>query len=235
MSQQSKNVFVDISLWSHKWFDELPLVYQMAYLLLYAETDNVGVWKPHFRALNFRLKERVDPDDFLKKINAYSTRIEKLENGDWWMINYLKLQVKNLTPNNPPHVSYIELLIKHGLLIRYARDNPQSVNYEKIYEMECYESIKDDEVRLKTKKSFLYLKKKRLIRPLKEACEALGLSSGKEHQRPSKDSKDKEQEKEADTGRDEEKLEEQLQEKEFPAISSNGADPNSDIFGDSSL
>ena len=242
MSQQRKHVFVDISLWNHTWFDELPLVYQMAYLLLYAETDNVGVWKPHFRGLNFKLKEKIEPENFLEKVNASTDQIEVLDNGDWWLVNYLQVQVKTLTPNNPPHVSYIELLVSHDLLIRYAKDNPQYVNFGKIYEMEDYKSIKNDEKRLKAKKALLHLKKKRLVRPLKEACMSLGLfpeDSSETLARALEDSKDKEKEKASDKGEEKEQEKDEEMEKreetELVKSSTNGVHFNPEIFGEPSL
>lgn len=221
MSQQRKQVFLDGSLWSHKWFDDLPIEYQMAYLILWAESDNVGVWVPHFRELNFRLKQEIDPQDFLQQVNSTSTRIEVLENGSWWLIEYLPLQVRTLTPNNRPHVSYIEDLRNHGLLTRYAMQNPENVKFEVIDELENHEEIEDFEEKRKSKSAFHYLKSKGLVRPLQEASESLA--------RGWQGSKEKEKEKEKDQEQDEEKEEEQSLTPNYL----NGTD--TDFFGRPSL
>lgn len=194
MSQQRKQVFLDISLWSHKWFDDLPIEYQMAYLILWSESDNVGVWKPHFRELNFKLKQEIDPKDFLEHVNSHSKRIEILDNNDWWLIGYLPLQVRTLTPNNRPHVSYIEDLRSHGLLTRYAIENPGNVKFEVIYELEDYENIQDFDQKKKAKAAYQYLDSKGLIQPLQEACKTLA--------RLCQDSKEKDQEKDQEQGKD---------------------------------
>ena len=124
--------------------------------------DNVGVYELNVRALKFHLKEEFNPDEFLEAINESKRRIEVLSNGSWWIKSYLPLQVKTLTPNNPPHVSYFEDLQSHGLLKKYVKENPDSVNLEVIFEMET--SDKDNH-----KKMLHVLKSKTLLRPLQEA------------------------------------------------------------------
>jgi hypothetical protein len=203
MSQQRKQIFLDASLWSHRWFDDMPIEHQMAYIILWAESDNVGVWKPHFRELNFKLKESIDPEAFLSNINKDQKRIEVLENGDWWLIEYLPLQVSTLTPNNRPHVSYIEDLRAHGLLSRYAKENPDNVKFEVIQELSNWDDIENFEEKKRAKAAFQYLKKKGLVRPLQEACKTLarGIQDSKEKDKE----KEKDQEKDEDKGKDQEK------------------------------
>lgn len=227
MSQQRKQVFLDISLWSHQWFDDLPIEYQMCYLLLWAGSDNVGVWRPHFRELDFKLKQSIDPDEFLAQINSDGNRIEVLDNGDWWLVDYLPLQVRTLTPNNRPHVSYIEELRSHGLLTRYAIRNPENVKFEVIYELEDWEEIESIDERNKARKAFLYLQKRGLVRPLQEACETLvRVWQGSKE-------KDKEEEQEQEEDKDQEQ---NLIPNYDSSLKKNGTDLNRQkIFGEPSL
>ena len=197
MSQQKKNIFIDASLNSQPWFDDLPIEYQMAYSIhIWIDSNNIGVWKPHLRELYFKLKQEIDPDDFLEAVNSDSKHIEVLDSGDWWLIDYLPLQVRTLTPNNRPHVSYIEDLREHGLLTRYAKENPKNVKFEVIEELEDWENIDDFDKKKRAKSAYQYLDSKGLVRPLKEACKTLerGWQDSKE--------KDKEQEQEKEQNKE---------------------------------
>lgn len=225
MSQQRKKIFIDMSMFDSKWFYDLTNVHKLAYLFLWRDSDNVGVWKPHIRELEFKLDNDIDPKRLLDDINSESEKIEVLSNGDWWLIEYLPIQVSTLTPNNKPHTSYIEDLRRHGLLNRYASENPDHVNFEIVFKLEMYEEIEDQGERKKAKAAYEYLKSKRLVSPLKEACQTLG--------RGCQESK----EKETDKGKDMRQVKEKAtdKKKELDQISVNGHDPNSDLFGDPSL
>lgn len=231
MSQQRKNIFIDGSLWSYQWFDDMLIEYQMAYLILWCESDNIGVWRPHFRELNFKLKQEIDPEAFLQAINSDAKRIEVLDNSDWWLIDYLPLQVRTLTPNNRPHVSYIEDLRSHGLLTRYAKENPENVKFEVIEELEQWEQIKDFDKKKRAKSAWKYLDSKGLIRPLQEAYKTLA--------RGWQDSKEKEEDKEQE---EEEKKEQEKDQEQDEYLATNdlkangkGEIDNPEIFGEVSL
>ena len=193
MSQQKKQLFLDAALWNYRWFDDLPMEFQMTYLILWAESDNVGIWKPHYRKLEYKLKQKIDPGLFLQQVNSLSNRIEVLPNGDWWILDYLPLQVKTLTPTNRPHVSYIDILHSHGLLLRYAKENPDNVKFEVVEEIIEWEKIEDHDKKKKARSDYKYLDKKGLLRPLKETCEMLdkGLEGSKEKEQEKDQVQDK--------------------------------------------
>jgi hypothetical protein len=195
MSQQKKNIFIDASLHSAKWFDDLPLEYQMTNILLWMLSDNIGVWKPHPRELHFKLKQDINLNDFQTKVNQEREVIRVLENGDWWLLDYLPLQVKTLTPNNRVHVSYIEALREKGLLSIYAEERPENVNFEVIFELENYKSIKNEKEKRKAESAFQYLQSKGLVRPLKDSFKTLA--------RVSQDSKEEEEEENKESDREE--------------------------------
>lgn len=83
-----------------------------------SKCDNVGVWVPDFEAADFFIGEPVEWDAFVTSTNG---NIKVLDNGKWWLIDFIEFQYGTLTPDCRPHQSYISLLKKHTLWIEYKK------------------------------------------------------------------------------------------------------------------
>lgn len=200
MSQQKKNIFLDGSLFNHRWFDKMRPLFQLAYIILWLETNNIGIWNPNFRLLNFKLKEVLDQEAFLEEVNSEKVRIEVLGPNRWWLREYLPFQVKTLTPKHPAHISYIEQLHGEGLLIRYAVEEPDSVNFEEVYKLEGWAQVGEKNEKEKKRATYLNLQNKGLVRPLKESCEAQRRASEGYKEKETDKDKDKEKDNREESG-----------------------------------
>ena len=105
--------FVDTQLWQKEWFMELEPENKCAFMFLTSQCDSVGVWCPNFKLAEMMIGQKINWSELPKKCNG---NIKILENGKWFLIDFCRFQYGELSENCKPHVSYIKLLNKHGLL-----------------------------------------------------------------------------------------------------------------------
>ena len=110
--------FTDTTIWSKEWFMELTPVEKCAIFYIKDACDNVGVWKPNLKLAEFQIGEAVGWAELLEKCND---NISVLPDGKWWLIDFVEFQYGELKESCKPHLSYISLLKKHGLLKGYRK------------------------------------------------------------------------------------------------------------------
>jgi len=110
--------FFDTAIWDKPWYRKMSPVYKVAWYYLTSKCDNVGVWIPDYEAADFFIGEQVNWDAFRASTNG---NIEVLDNGKWWLADFVTFQYGELKDTNSPHRSYISLLKKQGLYKGYLR------------------------------------------------------------------------------------------------------------------
>lgn len=117
-------------MWKKPWFRELSPAEKAAWFYIKDECDNVGVWCPDFKLAEFQIGESIDWDSLPSKTNG---NIEVLENGKWFLVDFVEFQYGGLKddPKNKPHQSYLKLLQSHGLLHRVSIDYGKGINTHK--------------------------------------------------------------------------------------------------------
>jgi len=116
--------FTDTELWDKSWFMDLTAAEKLLFQYIKDKCDNVGVWNPNKKLAEFYIGENIDWDAFPSKCNG---NIEILENGKWWVVDYICYQHGDFAfdSNNHAHKSYITLLARHGLLERVKETLPR--------------------------------------------------------------------------------------------------------------
>lgn len=104
--------FFDTMKYNRAWFRDLAPVEKCAWDYVTASCDNVGVWVPDFRGAEFSIGSAVDWEALPGKVHG---NIKILENGKWWLVDFVSFQYGTLIENNRVHISYANLLRKHGL------------------------------------------------------------------------------------------------------------------------
>lgn len=114
--------FTDTNLWEEDWFIELPMNQKMFWFYLKDNCDHAAIWKPK-KTMFERLNETtINLDEFLKNINKDKERIIVLENGRWFIVDFIVFQYgKVLNENNKVHKSIINLLALNGVKMESIR------------------------------------------------------------------------------------------------------------------
>lgn len=104
--------FTDTELWKKVWFMDLLPEEKLAWFYLKDHCDNVGVWDPNYRLAEFVIGQQINWEDFRGKCNG---NIEVLENGKWFLTDFVSFQYGELSDTCKPHQAYLKLLRKHGI------------------------------------------------------------------------------------------------------------------------
>ena len=112
--------FIDTELWRKEWYRKLTPAEKSAWLYLTTHCDNVGVIRVDTELAEYSIGTPVDWVSLPEKVHG---NIEILENGKWWIRDFCEFQYGELHENNKPHLSYIALLRRYGLLSRFLRTN----------------------------------------------------------------------------------------------------------------
>ena len=110
--------FMDTDLWQKDWFQELSCKYKSLYMFLVMNCDCAGVWDTNLRLATFIIGEQITDDDLLQ-FNKDKKRIHKLENGKYFLIDFIKFQYGELNPNLNPHKGVLKILEKYDILTLY--------------------------------------------------------------------------------------------------------------------
>lgn len=104
--------FVDTSRFDDPWYAELPLEMKLAWEFLWSKCDCAGVWKPNMKLAEFQLGATVDWEKFRELVGE---KIKTLPSG-WWIVDFVKSQCGELSPDCRAHIPVIKTLREHQLL-----------------------------------------------------------------------------------------------------------------------
>ena len=112
-----KKRFTDIDKWKDPFYRKLASKYKTLREYIYDNCDNAGVLKPDMELASFCIGDAFEDDKALKVFNQDKERIKVLDNGDWFITDFISLQYKELNPACAPHRHVLELLEGHNILI----------------------------------------------------------------------------------------------------------------------
>lgn len=114
--------FTDTELYDKEWFQVLPVTYKCLWEYLRSKCDCSGVWTPNKRLAEFSIGETIDWD---RATVLFKEQVEVLENGKWWLKDFVSFQYGALSYECRPHHKVIEVARKNGLservLIGYSK------------------------------------------------------------------------------------------------------------------
>lgn len=114
--------FTETNKWTEDWFLEMSTENKLFWLYICDNCDHAGIYKPNKRMFELLAGVSVEIQEFLSIVNKDKDRITVLENGRWFLNQFISFQYgNNLNPRNRVHKSIIEVLYKNG--ITYA-DSP---------------------------------------------------------------------------------------------------------------
>jgi hypothetical protein len=130
--------FRDTEIWGREWFVGLTCAERCAIDYILCRCDAVGVWPPAFSVAERLIGEKVDWEALPSKTNG---NIRVLDNGKWYVTDFIVFQYGPLRESCAPHRSYLALLEKHGL--RVGEGYPKGTVRDKEKEIEI-EKEKED-------------------------------------------------------------------------------------------
>lgn len=116
--------FIETELWQEDWFGELDADQKLFWFFILSDCDFCGVWRPNTRKIKFLAGLDIKLDTILDLINVDKERIVVLQNGRWYIKQFIQFQYgPKLNENNRVHASIIKKLLENDLKI-----NPENVN-----------------------------------------------------------------------------------------------------------
>ena len=112
--------FVDTELWQKEWFQDLSIENKLLLKYIFENCDCAGVWNSNLRLASFILGYPYTIDD-IHRINKKKEQFEILDNGNIFVIDFIKFQYGTLSENCKPHKPVIEKLKKYGLFERVSK------------------------------------------------------------------------------------------------------------------
>jgi hypothetical protein len=106
--------FTDTSLYSKKWFRRLSPELKCLWEWLRCNCDHAGLVEFDAELASFQIGLEVTEKDLEK----FGNRIEKYEDGKYWLNTFVDFQYGKLSSKCRPHIPVIEKLKKYGLLER---------------------------------------------------------------------------------------------------------------------
>lgn len=147
MSKTHKK-FYNINRWEQKFFMNLSPIQKLAWEYVNDKSDNIGVWEPNLKLLQFYIGSELDVDAFFKVANMDKERLIMLEDGNWFIPDYVKFQYCQSNPLNPcnrAHRSYLKDMDDRGLINWFIGNYPDvlktAVNYKTELETKDLEKI----------------------------------------------------------------------------------------------
>lgn len=136
---QSKKRFIETNLYESEWFMELNPEQKVFWHYLNARCDNVGVWEPNWKLAFFSLGLEGNYEEFshalMKAVNKSCQRIIVLENGYWFLSEFVRFQYCNgkpLSSRSPAHISYLNLIEKRNLWEWFCKNQPDVMPPEEL-------------------------------------------------------------------------------------------------------
>jgi hypothetical protein len=112
--------FTETTKWCDPWFRKLPESSKLLWQYILDNCDGAGVWVVDDELAEFQIGLSIPFD---KAMEPLMSRIEKVNGSDekMWVRKFIDYQYGTLSPDCKPHASYIALLKKHTLWIRYTK------------------------------------------------------------------------------------------------------------------
>jgi len=103
--------FTSTDIWQEDWFLELSKEYMLAWFYIKDNCNHAGVWRPNKRQLEFITNSKIDLNEFLSLLNNEKERVVVLEDGKWYLADFISFQYGNtLNENNRVHASIVKEL-----------------------------------------------------------------------------------------------------------------------------
>ena len=112
--------FTDTNKWEKNWFRKLPPEYKCFWFYLTEHCDGAGVWEPDFELVYAFIGKEIQQNVALDLLNNRKTRVTVLDNGDWYIPEFISFQCGELSDTCPAHKPIFKLLKKHNLPDRVA-------------------------------------------------------------------------------------------------------------------
>lgn len=114
--------FRDTEMWNEDWFISLPNEYKFFWHYLLDTCNHAGIWKPSIKKFEFCTEWKIDLEEFLIAINSEKERIIKLDNGKYWIIDFIAFQQgRKLHIKNNAHKGTIRELAANGIHFKDVR------------------------------------------------------------------------------------------------------------------
>lgn len=143
--------FIDTELWQKEWFQDLSIENKLLLKYIFENCDCAGVWNSNYRLASFILGFSVTKND-ITNINEKKQQFEFLNNGDIFVIDFIKFQYGTLSENCKPHKSVIEKLKKYNLYERVLKGYGKGLETLEEKEQEQY---KEKEINTKLYGTYL--------------------------------------------------------------------------------
>lgn len=140
--------FVDTELWQKEWFQDLPLIEKVLVKYVFENCDCAGIWNANYKLASFIIGEPVTIQN-IENINAKKKQFEVLENGNIFIIDFIKFQYGELSEKCKPHQKVITILKNNNLLLRVSKGYPKGIQTLEEKEEEQYkekEEEKEEEI-----------------------------------------------------------------------------------------
>ena len=110
----------DTEIWQKEWFLKYTLKQKVLFRFILDNCDCAGVYEPNYTLLNVYIGEVVTREEILS-LNQDKMHIEELENGKFFIPDFVFFQCGELKETCKPHAKVIETLKKHGLFERVSK------------------------------------------------------------------------------------------------------------------
>lgn len=107
--------FTETTKWEKVWFRKLPPEYKCFWYYLTEHCDVAGVWEVDLELVHTFIGKKVELNVALNLFNNGKKRVIVLENGDWYLPDYIPFQCGELSITCPAHKPVFKLLQKHNL------------------------------------------------------------------------------------------------------------------------
>lgn len=104
--------FTDTEKWKKPWFRKLDPKWKLAWIYVCDNCDHAGVWPADFELMGFQLGDDFPEEDFNRILGG---KLERLEEGKYFVRPFVEFQYGELRDNNSAHQSVIRALNKVGL------------------------------------------------------------------------------------------------------------------------
>ena len=143
--------FVDTELWQKEWFQDLSIENKLLLKYIFENCDVAGVWNSNYRLASFILGCNYSINN-INEINNKKEQFEILDNGNIFVVDFIKFQYGTLSENCKPHKPVIEKLKKYNLYERVLKGFPKGFQTLEEKEQEQYKEKEQE----KEKESKLY-------------------------------------------------------------------------------
>jgi hypothetical protein len=112
--------YFDTDIWKKRWFRSLSPKYKSSWWYLISQCDHAGFFDPDIDIMSIFVGEELDEKELME---TFSSRIEYLDNGKWFIPKFIQFQYKvshpdELNLNNRVHKSVYERIEKYSSFFR---------------------------------------------------------------------------------------------------------------------